>query len=269
PEKQADKKESTANQLPIEKIRKSNYQPRIQFNEDSHKELVESVKKQGIIQPIIVRSAGDEFELVAGERRMRAAIDAGLSTIPVVIKDVSDKEAMELALIENIMREDLDPIEEAKGYYRLIKEFSLTQEAIAEEVGKERSSIANSLRLLKLPGNIRELISQGLVSVGHAKVLLGIPSERQMENICKQIVNKSLSVREVEKLIEKSGSHSTGKKKRSNKDPHLSAIEDELRRKFGTSVRIWQGTKYGKVTIEYYSKEDLGRILEELEVKIK
>ncbi|MDP8261692.1 MAG: ParB/RepB/Spo0J family partition protein [Candidatus Ancaeobacter aquaticus] len=266
PEKKVEKNESGSLQLPIEKIRRSSYQPRVHFDEVAQNELIESIKKRGVIQPILVRTSDDGYELIAGERRLRAAQAVELETIPAIIREVGNKEAMELALIENVLREDLDPIEEAKGYYRLIKEFGLTQEQIAEEVGKERASIANSMRLLKLPGNVRELISQGLLSVGHGKVLLSVMDEKTIEKLCKSIINSKLSVRETEKLIEKLRTNPVHKRDRKNSDPHLAAIEDELKRKFGTSVKVWQGSKAGKLTIEYYSKEDLNRIIEILGV---
>lgn len=267
PERDKTKKETGSTSLPIERVKRGTYQPRINFNQESHKELVDSIKKQGVIQPVIVRPAGGDYELIAGERRLRAAQDAGLMMIPAIIREVSNKEAMEIALIENVQREDLDPIETAKGYSRLIKEFGLTQDTIAEEVGKERSSIANALRLLRLPENIKELISQNLISVGHAKVLLALADESQLELICKQIVNKSLSVRETERLIERFRIKPVNKRLRARKDPQLSSIEDEMKRKLGTSVKLWQGAKAGKIIIEYYSKDDLERIIDLLKVK--
>jgi ParB family chromosome partitioning protein len=267
PEKDKTKKATGSTSLPIEQVKRSAYQPRINFNQEAHKELVDSIRKQGVIQPVIVRPSNGEYELIAGERRLRAAQDAGLTTIPVIIREVvSNKEAMEIAIIENVLREDLDPIEVAKGYNRLIKEFGLTQDSIAEDVGKERSSIANALRLLRLPENIKELISQNLISVGHAKVLLGVADEAQLETICKQIVNKSLSVRETERLIERYRTKPVHKRLRVKKEPQLSFIEDELKRKLGTSVTIWQGAKTGKIIIEYYSKDDLERIIDLLKI---
>jgi len=268
PEKEKVKKETGTLQLSIETVKKGEYQPRINFNQEAHKELVDSIKKQGVIQPIIVRPSNGQYELIAGERRLRAAQDAGLSTIPAIIRDVSNKEAMELAIIENVVREDLDPIEEAKGYNRLIKEFGMTQDSIADEVGKDRSSIANSLRLLRLPENIKELVSQGLLSVGHAKVLLMFGDDPQIESICKQIVNKNLSVRETERLIERFRTKPVNKRSKAKKDTQLSYIEEELKRKFATSVKIWQGAKAGKIIIEYYSKDDLERLIDLLKIKL-
>jgi len=266
PERDKTKKETGSTSLPIERVKRGTYQPRINFDQEAHKELVDSIKKQGVIQPVIVRPAGGDYELIAGERRLRAAQDAGLTTIPAIIRESSNKEAMEIALIENVLRENLDPIEEAKGYNRLIKEFGLTQDAIAEEMGIQRSSLANSLRLLRLPENIKELISQNLISVGHAKVLLALADESQLEQICKQIVNKSLSVRETERLIERFRTKPVHKRLRARKDPQLSSIEDEMKRKLGTSVKLWQGAKAGKIIIEYYSKDDLERIIDLLKI---
>lgn len=268
PERDKTKKETGLTSLPIERVKRGTYQPRINFDQESHRELVDSIKKHGVIQPVIVRPSNGEYELIAGERRLRAAQDAGLTTIPAIIREeTSNKDSMELALIENVQREDLDPIETAKGYNRLIKEFGLTQDAVAEEVGKDRASIANSLRLLRLPENIKELISQKLISVGHAKVLLALADESQMEQICKQIVNKSLSVRETERLIERFRTKPVHKRLRARKDPQLSSIEDEMKRKLGTSVKLWQGAKAGKIIIEYYSKDDLERIIDLLKIK--
>lgn len=264
PEKEISANNSGITNIPLERIKKGNYQPRINFKEESHRELVDSIKKQGVIQPIIVRPSSGGYELIAGERRFRAAQDAGLTSLPAIIKEVSNKEAMEIALIENVLREDLDPIEEAKGYDRLIKEFGLTQDSIADEVGKERSSIANSLRLLKLPENIRELISQGLISVGHAKVLLGVQNQNQLESICRHIVNKSLSVRETERLVENLRTRPIHK--RVKRDPQLVSIEDDLKRRLGTAVKVWQGAKSGKIIIDYYTKDDLDRILGYLKI---
>lgn len=265
PEREKVKTGQATSEIPVEIIKRGAYQPRINFKEDSHRELVDSIKKQGVIQPVIVRPSNGGYELIAGERRLRAAQDAGLSSIPAIVKDVPNKEAMEIALIENVLREDLDPIEEAKGYDRLIKEFGLTQDSIAEEVGKERSSIANSLRLLRLPDNVRELISQGLISVGHAKVLLGMQNPAQVEAVSKQIVNKSLSVRETERIVENLRTRPIHK--RVKRDPQLVSIEDELKRKLGTAVKVWQGAKSGKIIIDYYTKDDLDRILAHLKVK--
>lgn len=248
--------------LPLDKIRAGASQPRKEFDSAKHQELVESLRSKGILQPILVRQAGDFYEIIAGERRYRAAKALGWAKIPAIIKNAPPSEALELALIENIQREDLNPLEEAKGYERLQNEYHLTQEAIAKAVGKERSSVANALRLLALPEKIQQRIFKNQLSVGHAKVLLGVADSARQEWLCEQILKDGLSVRQAEQLLraEKPSKTATVKKIQSS-DPHMQLMEEELQRALGTRVRITPSGKGGHLDIEYYSSEDLERIL--------
>jgi ParB family chromosome partitioning protein len=257
------REEGFEKEVPVKTISPNKYQPREQFNPEKLKELTASIKEKGIVQPILVRVKGRGYELIAGERRLRAARKLGLKKIPVVIKDVPDEEMLELSLIENIQREDLNPIEEARAYRRLIKEFGLTQSSLAKKVGKERPSIANTLRLLGLPGEIQLDVSRGTISSGHARALLGLGKARQAE-VNKRIKRRGLSVREAEELVSrlKRKRPPSTPKKRVRKDAQILALEEELMKTLGTKVRITQRRGKGKIEIEYYSPEDLERILE-------
>jgi ParB family chromosome partitioning protein len=256
--------------LPLDKIRKSPWQPRRQFNEDSLAELSASIRERGIIQPLIVRPVGDHFELIAGERRLRAAEMAGLKEVPVSIVSASDNDALLLALIENLQREDLDVVEEAEGYQTLAKKFGLTQDQIAQRVGKARASVTNVLRILDLPPEVRKMIVAGELSSGHAKVLLGleIPEERLL--LARRTVKEGLSVRALEKIVQ--NVRRAPRKARAVKDDipqdHVSHISDRLHQHFGTAVRIEpcrtfaNGKKArGVIEIDFYSNDDLDRIL--------
>lgn len=249
---------------PIENIRPNEYQPRKVFDHDKLEELINSVKEKGVIQPLIVRKSGDrDYELIAGERRWRAAQKAGLKEVPVVIKDVSDRESLEIAIIENIQRADLNPIEEAEGYKRLIDEFSYTQEELAKQVGKERTTVSNHLRVLKLPAEVKRDISAGTISLGHAKALLSITSEQDLIALGRQIIKKGLSVRETEALsrnIAKSGGIT--KKEEPEKDPNINNLEDRLTSFFGTKTKIHKKGKRGKIEVEFYSLSELDRLIE-------
>lgn len=249
-------------EVEISKIRQNKYQPRLNFRDETQKELIASIQEKGLIQPIIVRKVGDDYELIAGERRLRAAKALGFEKIPVIIKEVSDEEALELSLIENIQRENLNPIEEAKAYERLISVFNLTQDDIAKKVGKDRTTIANFIRLLKLPEDIQEKLSNGQISVGHAKVILGLEDPADQRKITEQIIKDGLSVRDTEKAILKIKEPPVHKRKMAYKDQQLIALEEHMQRVLGTKVNICQGKKKGKIEIEYYSQEDLNRILE-------
>lgn len=244
---------------PLEEIRPNRYQPRKNVKDASIDDLAASVKEKGIIQPVIIRRADQGYEIIAGERRWRAAQKAGLSRIPAIIKDVSNAEALELALIENIQRKDLNPIEEAEAYERLIDEFGLTQEDVAGRVGKERSTVANSLRLLRLPDYIKEDIYGHLLSMGHARVLAGIENTDSLKLIRDAIIKRALSVRAAENLAR--GLSKTGKRHSSRKETHISSLTEDLMRCLGTKVRISKRGKKGRIEIEFYSEEDLDRIL--------
>ena len=247
----------------IELIRPNRYQPRRRFAENELNDLSLSIKSQGILQPLLVRKDDNGYELIAGERRLRAAKMAGLKQVPVVIKSISDKDMLELTIIENIQREDLNPLETAEAYFQLITEFELTQDQAAERVGKSRSSVANFLRLRQLPEQIKSSIAEGALSMGHARTLLGAPTAALQTAAYRIVVSKGLSVRQTEALVKRlnTGTKQPLKPLPSTKDRHLSDLSDELSRQFGTKVQIKQRGKKGKVEIEFYSDEDLDRLL--------
>jgi ParB family chromosome partitioning protein len=248
-------------ELELSRIVPNKYQPRVEFNPKELEELAASIQANGVIQPVMVRMKGlNQYELVAGERRFRASQMAGLTKIPVYIKNISDQKMLEYALIENIQRSDLNPLEEARAYERLLKEFNLTQEGIAKQVGKERSSVANSLRLLDLPKEVREFISEGKISVGHAKILLTIQTRDHQIALAHQIIEKGISVRQADILAKKIAQprHTRSRKK----EALWVDLEDRLKRSLGTKVSIESGRKGGKIMIEYYSPEDLERLME-------
>lgn len=250
--------------IPIEKIEPNPHQPRQNFDEDALGELAESIKEKGLLQPVSVRRFGSGYQLVAGERRLRASKSAGLEVIPAIIFDVtSDQEMMELSLIENVQREDLNPIEEAKAYRSLIDDCFLTQEEVAKRVGKDRSSVANTLRLLALAEGVRDALETNKISMGHARALLGLEDSRQQTLLCKAIIIKGLSVRRVEALVRNSKNGTAIPKLRPTpSDPHVAAVEDDLRQRFGTGVSIKRQGSKGRIEIEFYSMDDLDRVLE-------
>lgn len=244
----------------LKQIIPNRYQPRTIFAEDELEGLAQSIKEHGVLQPIVVRRKGDGvYELIAGERRLRAATLAGLSTIPALVRNSNDEKSLALAIVENIQRQNLNPLEEAKAYSRLMGEFGLTQDLVASSVGKERSSIANLLRLLALPKEVQQFIESGALSLGHAKVLAGALSPSIQLQIAKRIVSEQLSVRQTEQLVagQKSGSFSKHLKTMPNKYHHL---EDQLRKHFGTKVQVKAATKGGQLVIHYYSDEELDRV---------
>jgi ParB family transcriptional regulator, chromosome partitioning protein len=246
--------------LDLERIFPGEQQPRKTFKDDSLKELAASIKGKGILQPVIVSRVGDgSFRLVTGERRWRAASLAGLKKIPALIKNVASKDSLEIALIENIQREDLNPIEAAEAFSRLIIEFNLTQEELSDRVGKERATIANYLRLLKLPEEVKGFIYNGSLSMGHAKAILALEGKAHQIDAARKIIKKSLSVREAESLAKKI---STPPKAKVSRDAQISSLEEKLIRGLGTKVRIINRGKKGKIEIEYYSFEELERLLD-------
>lgn len=253
--------------LKISDIRPNPYQPRKTFNEDSIKELAESIKQQGVIQPIIVRRVLRGFEIVAGERRYRASQMIGNETIPAVIRELSDSQVMEMALIENLQREDLNAIETALAYEALIDKFNLTQEELSIKVGKSRSHIANFVRLLTLPDKIKDYVSRGTLSMGHARAIAGVKNEKVQLELAELTVEGAWSVRELEDQIAKrNGVKPQGKKRNvKKKDPFIESVESDLRERFKTSVKIKASKNKGKIELEYYSKQDLERILELLQ----
>lgn len=236
-------------------------QPRTRFDEGSLEGLADSIRSHGIVQPLLVRRRGDRYELIAGERRWRAARLAGLSKVPVVIKDVPDHDLLEIALIENIQRENLNPIEEAQAYKRLIENVGLTQEALAARVGRDRSYITNYLRLLKLPDDLQQMVIEGRLSTGHARTILGLAHVDLQRRVARQVIDGALSVRATEHLVRKAV-EGTPAKTASAVDPNIRAAETKLRRALGTQVRIVQlrGEGPGKIEINFFSNQDLDRI---------
>lgn len=257
-------RESVLN-IPISKIKTNKYQPRIEFNKEKLADLISSIKEKGVVQPVLVRKAGDGYELIAGERRLRAVSSLGVDTIPAIVKNVADIDMLELSLIENIQREELNPMEEASAFQKFIDDFNFTQEKIAKAIGKDRSTVANTLRLLALPKKIQEYVSKGDVSAGHAKAMLSLDAETDQLRVCNLVVKKGLSVRETESLVKR---RAAGEKREAPKKDHgLNDIEGQLQHVLGTRVRIFHGKKRGRIMIEYYSNEDLNRILDILSVK--
>lgn len=251
--------------LPLASIKSNPYQPREDYGDAEIAGLIESIKNKGIIQPVVVRASGKVYELVCGDRRYRAAKKVGLQRIPAVIKELSDREVLELALIENLQRKDLNPIEEARAYNRLIVEFGLTQSDVSKVIGKERSTVTNRLRLLKLPPSVQAMVMREEISEGHARALLGLESESSMLTMANEIKNKKLSVRQTEQLMRRRGAT---QKKASKKDLFTTEAERLLREKFGTRCTIQKRGTTGKLVIEFYSEEDLERIFEILSIAI-
>ena len=250
-------------EVDIDKITPSPFQPRRRFDEAKIEELASSIRNQGIIQPLVVRPKGDAYELIAGERRWRAAMKAGLFEVPVVVREASDQDALQLALVENLQREDLNPIEEASGYRRLQEEFQWSQEEMAEKVGKSRPAIANAIRLLALPVEVQQEVMSGNLPVGQARALLGLQSETLIVSSCRKVIAKGLSTRETEKLVRLLISGRRRRRQVSLIDPDLKSIAEELQRSLGTKVRLMpraRSTK-GKIEIEYYTLVDLERII--------
>ncbi len=250
-------------QIPTSQIRTNKYQPRVEFNKEKLEDLINSIREKGVVQPVLVRKTTSGYELIAGERRLRAVKSLGVEKIPAIVKDVADVDMLEISLIENIQREELNPIEEAAAFQRFITDFDFTQEKIAKVLGKDRSTIANTIRLLGLPKKIQDYISKGAITAGHAKALLGLPTENDQLRVSNLIIKRGLSVRETESLVARRSSATT-RKAESGKDQNIIDIETQLQQIFGTRVKIFHGKKRGRIHIEYYSNEDLNRILEML-----
>lgn len=260
--------------VPLDKVVPSPFQPRKRFRDEHLDELVESIREHGVIQPLIVRDVDGKFELIAGERRWRASTKLGLDEVPVILRDASDRDVLEMALIENLQREDLDPLEEAEAYSRLAKDFGLKQDEIAQRVGKNRATVSNAIRLLELDKDVQLLVSQRLLSSGHAKAILGIKTKAEQKLLADIVVKKKFNVRETEKLVSeqingKTTANKTSKPKLSPQaETYIRQIQDQLRSRFATNIAIHHTDKRGKIEIEYYGNEDLGRILELLGVNI-
>ncbi len=239
------------------------YQPRHSMDDDALDELVESIRGHGLVQPIVVRRTARGYELVTGSRRLRAASVAGLATVPAMVRDVDDEEMLCLSIIENVQREDLNPIDRAKAFKRLVDEFGLTQEQLAERVGQNRATIANTIRLLNLPQSVQVVLARGDITTGHAKALLSLESSRQQEELCRRTVKQGLSVRATEKAVEKMlhGARRRQREREPRRDVHVEAVEEELRGLFGTRVNVVYAGGKGRIEIEYYSNDELERIL--------
>lgn len=238
-------------------------QPRKTFDEEKIQDLANSILEHGVIQPIVLRKKDKGYEIVAGERRWRAAIKAGLSEVPCLIRELDDEQNMLLAIIENMQREDLNPIEEAEGLNQMIVTYGMTQEQVSKSVGKSRPYITNSLRLLKLPEYVLELISEGKISAAHGRTVITVEDDEVRKRICEQIVKEGLSVRETERLVDESGKPKRKPAKRI-KNPNVSRVEEELKEVLGTKININQKGSKGKIEIEFFSKEELERLIDML-----
>lgn len=247
----------------IAEIAANPYQPRTRISEASLEDLRKSISEKGVLQPVILRRKAGRYELVAGERRLRAAKLAALRTIPAVVRQVSDSEALEIALVENLQREDLNPLDEARGYRELIKRFKLTQEDLAKKLGRDRSTIANSLRLLSLPDEVRHGLEDGKLTEGHARALLGLSDEKQIIGVYRTLLHRGLSVRQVEAIVrQRLKPRAVRKTDAVRPDPEIGKLEQRLMRRLGTRVRIVGRGGHGRIEIEFYSNDDLTRILE-------
>jgi ParB family chromosome partitioning protein len=258
-------------ELDIDRLTPNTYQPRGQFDDGRLEELAKSIKANGVIQPIVVRKVGDQFHIIAGERRWRAAQKAGLTRVPVVVRDVqqgNERSVLEMALIENIQREDLNPIDEALAYKRLADEFTMTQEQIAAAVGKDRATVANFLRLLKLPEEVRADVAAGSLSMGHARALLALADEAEQRRIARDIVSRSLSVRETESIVRKASEERTpapaDQATAPAPDVHTRAAEERLRVRLGTRVRIVRQGSRGRIEIDFGSEDELIRLFDQI-----
>ncbi len=264
-----DSNEETVEEIKIKDLRPNPYQPRKTFDEDALSDLKESIQQHGVLQPIIVRKSIKGYDIVAGERRFRAAQQAGLTTIPAIVREFSETLMREIALLENLQREDLSPLEEAEAYASLLYHLSVTQEELAKRLGKSRPHIANHLRLLTLPDEVQKLIADGTLSMGHGRTLLSLKNKNKLAPLVKKIVDEGLNVRQVEKLVQQLNENvpRETKKKEAPKDRVLKERESFLQNYFGTSVSIKKQKKKGKIEIEFLSNEDLERILELLSTR--
>lgn len=253
-------------QVEVDRIAPNRLQPRRSFDAERIEELAASIRDQGMIHPLLVRRSGEGYELIAGERRLRAAVKAGLKEVPVVVREASDNESLQLALIENLQREDLNPIEEASAYQRLQGEFALSQEEIAARVGKSRPAVANSMRLLLLPKEVQQEVTQGRLPAGQARALLGLSSEALILSAAREVIAKGLSARETERLVGRLKSGRRRRRETQVSDPDLRSLIERLQRSLGTRVRLIQRARLGrgKIEIEYYSTVDLERIVQRM-----
>jgi ParB family transcriptional regulator, chromosome partitioning protein len=256
--------EEAVREMKIKESRPNPYQPRKIFEPEAIDELKDSILEHGILQPLIVRKSIKGYEIVVGERRYRAAKAAKLDKVPVVVRELNDQQMMELAVLENLQREDLSPIEEGIAYQMLMEKLNLTQEELAKRLGKSRPHIANHVRLLSLPDQIQQFISDGKITMGHGRALLGLRKKEKIQPVIEKVINESLNVRQLEKLIHDINENVPRETKKTKKDKDVFIKEQEsiLRERFGTTVTIKQSKKKGKIELEFFSKEDLDRILE-------
>jgi ParB family transcriptional regulator, chromosome partitioning protein len=254
-------KEERFAELDLDLLKPSSKQPRTHFDSKAIDELAKSIKESGVLQPIVVVPELDHYRIIVGERRWRAAQKAGLQKIPALIRPLGVEKQVEISLVENLQREDLNPMEVASAYHRMVEELNYTQEEIAEKVGKDRASVANYLRLLKLPGSIQKMLSEKTLSMGHARALLGIEDSERQRQVAFQIAQRNLSVREVERIA-KAEKRTPFKTQKSAKDPDLLALQDEMIKRLGTKVEISGTSQKGTIKISYYSLEELNRIFE-------
>ncbi len=255
----------TVQYISIHDVKPNANQPRKVFDEEKIAELAASIKENGIIQPLIVRKKGKSYEIVAGERRWRASVKAELKEVPCIVRELDDEQNMLLAIVENMQREDLNPMEEAEGLNQMIAAYGLTQEQVSKSIGKSRPYIANSLRLLKLPEEIRDLISDGSLSAGHGRTLVSVPDEARQIEIARKILKDGLSVRETEKLAAEKEEPGKKKRGRKPKDPDVARVEADLKEALGTRVSIKRTGRKGKIEIEFFSRDELERLIEMLE----
>lgn len=263
-----DKQERDYKLVGIEEIKPNDSQPRKGFDSAALDDLASSIKEKGIIQPLVLRKTSKGYEIIAGERRWRAAQKAGLAKVPAIIKDVDTQEALELALVENLQREDLNPMEEARAYDQLIEQFGLSHEEISKRIGKDRSTVTNQLRLLKLPDEVAEALIEGEITPGHARALLSLQSNEHILKALKEVKNSKLSVRKTERLVKDFTGPKTGPSDYEDISPYLRQLSNDLKRALGTQVRIVDKKGKGKIEIEYYSNEELQRLIEFLAGKI-
>jgi ParB family chromosome partitioning protein len=262
-----DENEEVIQELNLKDLRPNPYQPRKNFDQEAIDELRTSIEEHGILQPLVVRKSIKGYEIVVGERRFRAAKEAKLETVPAIVRELSDQQMMEMAILENLQREDLNPIEEGLAYQTLMEKLSITQEEVAKRLGKSRPHIANHIRLLSLPATIQELISSGKISMGHGRALLGLRQKAKLSAIVDKVIKENLNVRQLEKLIQQLNENvpRETKKPEVKKDVFIAERENSLRERFGTTVNIKKTKNKGKIEIEFFSNDDLERILEILD----
>lgn len=260
--------EDTIEKIELQKLVVNPFQPRKKFDDEAIEELAQSIVEHGIIQPIVVRKKGKKFEIVVGERRFRAAKIANLQEIPAIVRDMTEEQMMEVAILENLQREDLTPIEEAEAYQSLIEKLNFTQEELAKRLGKSRPHITNHMRLLQLPEDVRNLVNDGTLSMGHGRTLLGLKNKRKISEVAQKVIKLSLNVRQLEALIKQYNEEvSRETEKPVKKDIFVQTKETQLREYFGTNVQIKKSKNKGKIEIEFYSEDDLERILEILQLE--